>query len=260
MDFQFDKYQGAGNDFIILDDRTQKFHRDDHDRIKWLCNRNFGIGADGLILIRDSENADFKMVYFNSNGREGSLCGNGSRCAVAFCRANDIVGLKATFETSDGLHKAVIDQEGLVCLEMKDVASITNNGDSLFIDTGSPHHLEFVSDVLAVNVKAKGAEIRYRSPYFEAGSNVSFIEKINEEDFKIRTYERGVEDETLACGTGAIAAAIGVHSSGQTKLNGINIHALGGVLRVEFFSNSDQYENVKLIGPAVQVFSGTIRV
>ena len=158
------------------------------------------------------------------------------------------------------MHKAVIDQEGLVCLEMKDVASITNHGDSLFIDTGSPHHLEFVSDILAVNVKTKGAEIRYRSPYFEAGSNVNFIEKTNEEDFKIRTYERGVEDETLACGTGAIAAAIGVHSSGQTKLNGINIHTLGGVLRVEFSTNSDQYENVKLIGPAIQVFSGTIRV
>ena len=260
MDFQFDKYQGAGNDFIILDDRTQKFHRDDHDRIKWLCNRNFGIGADGLILIRDSEKTDFKMVYFNANGRLGSLCGNGSRCAVAFCRANEIVDLKTTFEASDGLHKAVVYQEGLVCLEMNDVALITNNGDSLFIDTGSPHHLEFVSDVLAVNVKKKGAEIRYGAPYFEAGSNVNFIEKTNEEDFKIRTYERGVEDETLACGTGAIAAAIGVHSSGQTKLNGINIHALGGVLRVEFFSNSDQYENVKLIGPAVQVFSGTIRV
>ena len=260
MDFQFDKYQGAGNDFIILDDRTQKFPSDDHDRIKWLCNRNFGIGADGLILIRDSEKTDFKMVYFNANGHEGSLCGNGSRCAVAFCKANDIVGLKTTFEASDGLHKAVVDQEGLVCLEMNDVALITNNGDSLFIDTGSPHHLEFVSDVLAVNVKTKGAEIRYGAPYFEAGSNVNFIEKTNEEDFKIRTYERGVEDETLACGTGAIAAAIGAHSSGHTKLNSINIHALGGVLRVEFSTNSDQYENVKLIGPAVQVFSGTIRI
>ena len=260
MDFQFDKYQGAGNDFIILDDRTQKFPSNDYDRIKWLCNRNFGIGADGFILIRASEKVDFKMVYFNANGRGGSLCGNGSRCAVAFCRANDIIGLNTTFEARDGLLKAVIDQEGLVCLEMNDIDSITNNGDSMFIDTGSPHHLEFVSDVLAVNVKTKGAKIRHAAPYFEAGSNVNFIEKINEEDFKIRTYERGIEDETLACGTGAIAAAIGAHSSGQTKLYGINIHALGGVLRVEFSTNSDQYQNVKLIGPAVQVFSGTIRV
>ena len=260
MDFQFDKYQGAGNDFIILDDRAKKFPSNDHDRIKWLCNRNFGIGADGLILVRDSEIADFKMVYFNANGLEGSLCGNGSRCAVAFCRLHDTVGLKITFEASDGFHDAAIDQEGLVSLEMKDVVSIKNNGSYLFIDTGSPHHLEFVSDVMAVNVKIKGAKIRYGAPYFESGSNVNFIEKISEENFKIRTYERGVEQETLACGTGAIAAAIGVHSSGQTKFNGINIHALGGILRVEFSVKSGHYKNLKLIGPAEQVFSGTLRI
>ena len=256
----FYKYQGTGTDFMMIDNRLSVFDTNNTSLIAHLCDRRIGVGADGLIVLESVSNYDFKMVYFNANGHEGSLCGNGSRCAVAFCKANDIVGLKTTFEASDGLHKAVVDQEGLVCLEMNDVASITNNGDSLFIDTGSPHHLEFVSDVLAVNVKTKGAEIRYGAPYFEGGSNVNFIEKTNEEDFKIRTYERGVEDETLACGTGAIAAAIGAHSSGHTKLNGINIHALGGVLRVEFSTNSDQYENVKLIGPAVQVFSGTIRV
>jgi diaminopimelate epimerase len=256
MDFQFEKYQGAGNDFIIIDDRKENFPDQDHSLIKKYCDRHFGIGADGLILVRDSVISDFQMLYFNADGQPGSLCGNGSRCVFAFANKHQIVFNEGTFETSDGTHKGSITNDNLICIEMGDVFKIQKRGSDFFVDTGSPHHLEFVDQVSAIDVKKKGAAVRYGAPYFDSGSNVNFIEKVNEKEFNIRTYERGVEDETLACGTGAVAAAIGVHFSGQTSLNKININALGGRLQVSFISDLGKYKNIQLIGPATYVFSG----
>lgn len=258
MDFQFEKYQGAGNDFIILDDRKEIFPYRNHCLIQKLCDRHFGIGADGLILLRDSEHSDFKMLYFNADGQPGSLCGNGSRCVFAFAKKYQIVANRGTFETSDGVHKGSITSDDLICIEMGDVLEIEKRGSAIFVDTGSPHHIEFVPEVSAVDVKTRGAAIRYGAPYFQAGSNANFVQKVNQNEFNIRTYERGVEDETLACGTGAVAAAIAVHFSELTPLSVININALGGRLSVSFTPHSGQYKNIQLIGPADFVFSGKL--
>ena len=258
MNFQFEKYQGAGNDFIIVDDREESFPDQDHRLIQNLCDRHFGIGADGLILLRDSAGSDFKMLYFNADGHPSSLCGNGSRCVFAFAKKHQIVGDQGTFETSDGIHKGSITLDDQICIEMGDVLEIEKRGADIFMDTGSPHHIAFVDEVSSMDVKVKGAAIRYGAPYFEAGSNANFVEKVNENEFNIRTYERGVEDETLACGTGAVAAAIAVHFSELTPLNVVNINALGGRLQVSFTPDSGQYKNIQLTGPAVFVFSGNL--
>lgn len=256
MNFEFEKYQGAGNDFIILDDRKAGFPDQEVGLIKNLCDRHFGIGADGLILVRDSDQADFKMLYFNSDGRPSSLCGNGSRCVYAFAKKLGIVGSEGVFETSDGLHRATIDSEGLICIDMADIIEIEKRGSAIFLDSGSPHHVECVADVASVNVQEQGAAIRYGATYFDGGSNVNFVEKVSPEKFKLRTYERGVEGETLACGTGAVAAAIGVHYLKLTSINIVNIDALGGTLEVSFTSHDGQYQNIQLKGSATFVFSG----
>jgi diaminopimelate epimerase len=258
MDFQFEKYQGAGNDFIIIDDRKENFPDQDHSLIQKHCDRHFGIGADGLILVRDSDRSDFKMLYFNADGHPSSLCGNGSRCVFAFANKHQMIGNEGTFETSDGIHRGSLTPDDLICIEMGDVLTIEKRGSAIFMDTGSPHHIEFVDQVSAIDVKTQGAAIRYRDPYFETGSNANFVEKVNEKEFNIRTYERGVEDETLACGTGAVAAAIGAHFSGQTPLDMVNINALGGCLQVSFTPDSGQYKNILLIGPATYIFSGNL--
>jgi len=258
MDFQFEKYQGAGNDFIIIDDRKENFPDQDHSLIQKHCDRHFGIGADGLILVRDSDRSDFKMLYFNADGHPSSLCGNGSRCVFAFANKHQMIGNEGTFETSDGIHRGSLTPDDFICIEMGDVLTIEKRGSAIFMDTGSPHHIEFVDQVSAIDVKTQGAAIRYGAPYFETGSNANFVEKVNEKEFNIRTYERGVEDETLACGTGAVAAAIGAHFSGQTPLDMVNINALGGCLQVSFTPDSGQYKNILLIGPATYVFSGNL--
>lgn len=256
MNFEFEKYHGAGNDFIIIDDRKENFPDKEIRLIRKLCNRHFGIGADGLILIRVSGRLDFKMLYFNADGNPSSLCGNGSRCVFAFARKHKIVGDRATFETSDSDHNATDSNDGLICIEMGEVIEIEKRGEAIFMDTGSPHHIEFVDKVSAIDVKEKGAAVRYGAPYFEVGSNANYVEKLNENEFYIRTYERGVEDETLACGTGAVAAAIAVHFKGLTSMNKLDIIALGGRLQVSFTHDSGQYKNIRLIGPAAFVFSG----
>jgi diaminopimelate epimerase len=260
MNFNFDKYQGAGNDFIMIDDRSAIFPEGNASIINQLCNRHVGIGADGLILLQNSTKGDFKMCYFNADGNPGSLCGNGSRCAFAFARSLNIVKNKGVFEAVDGLHFAFMKKNNLVSLDMNDVVNFTKNGDSLFLDTGSPHHLELVDDISKINVKQQGAAIRYGEPYLDYGTNVNYIEMLNENTFKIRTYERGVEEETLACGTGAVAAGVGVHYLGLTLSNCINIHTLGGVLKIIFTPSPDLYSEIKLIGPAKFIFSGNFEI
>ena len=255
MEQEFYKYQGTGNDFILIDNRNQSFDAQNWEKIKTMCDRKFGIGADGLILLEKSENTDFKMRYFNADGREGSMCGNGGRCIVHFAHFLGIIRDKCTFEAVDGLHFATI-KGNSVELQMTDVQNITTNKDTLFLNTGSPHHIEFTDAVSKMDVYNKGKEIRYAAPYFNEGTNVNFVEQVNENTFKVRTYERGVENETLSCGTGVTAVAIAANKANKTKDNHIYLETLGGKLEVHFKIQNNQYQNVFLKGNVSQVFKG----
>ena len=256
MNFNFHKYQGTGNDFIMIDDRAQFFPTLDHAFIALCCHRRFGIGADGLILVQPSDIADFKMVYFNSDGRESTLCGNGARCTVAFANALGIIKEATTFEAIDGLHTAQIKANKEVALRMHDVKHIRNTNTYAFLDTGSPHHVEMVTDLATYPVVDQGAAIRYGDPYFQEGSNVNFVEQKTSNTFAIRTYERGVENETLSCGTGATAVAIAMHYKKMTTAQQINILVEGGELSVSFLPKENEYTAIDLMGPAQFVYSG----
>ena len=260
MKINFIKYQGTGNDFIMIDNRQLFFPKDHVALIAQLCDRRFGIGGDGLILLENDAASDFKMVYFNSDGNQSTMCGNGGRCLVAFANKLQIIDQSATFMAIDGLHHATISKDGIVSLQMKDVTSVANSVDYVFLDTGSPHHVQLVSDLIHLNVKEKGAAIRYSDLYGKAGANVNFVEQINPTAFSIRTYERGVEDETLSCGTGATATAIGMHFLGKTNANSVAIKVKGGQLVVSFKYENGIYSNVFLMGPAVFVFEGIITI
>ncbi len=258
MTMTFYKYQGTGNDFVIVDNRLQEIDKNNTKRIAELCNRRFGIGADGFILLENDENADFKMVYYNADGNESSMCGNGGRCITAFAKFLGIVENIAEFEAIDGLHKAKIEND-IVYLRMQDVSTVESYENHLFLDTGSPHHVEMVSSLNNFEVKSNGAKIRYGQPYNEAGSNVNFVEQVSADSFAVRTYERGVEDETLSCGTGVTAVALAMHNSGRTKSNAVNLKTPGGQLKVIFNSEDKGYNDIWLIGPAQKVFKGEIK-
>ncbi|RNC79781.1 MAG: diaminopimelate epimerase [Winogradskyella sp.] len=258
MTLDFYKYQGTGNDFIIIDNRSLLFDKTNINNIANLCDRRFGIGADGLILLENHPDVDFKMVYFNADGKQSSMCGNGGRCISAFASFLGIIDNEATFEAIDGLHKAKIDN-GIVSLQMNDVDAIQSFENHTFLDTGSPHHVELVENLKALDVKLKGREIRYGEPYNAAGANVNFVSAVDDSTFAVRTYERGVEDETLSCGTGVTAVAIAMHKTGKTKSQNITLDTEGGPLKITFKANTDgTYSDVWLIGPAVQVFKGEI--
>lgn len=254
----FYKYQGTGNDFIMVDNRLNSFPKENTQLIEQLCHRRFGIGADGLILLENHTTYDFKMVYFNSDGNESSMCGNGGRCLVAFAKQLGIIEATAEFEAVDGYHYAKIIGDDLVSLQMKDVDSIAVHQDYSFLNTGSPHHVQIVSNLKNLDVKTEGAKIRYSDLYGKAGSNINFVHQLENDIFAVRTYERGVEDETLSCGTGATAVAIAMHHVGKTKSNSINLQVEGGKLSVQFKENNGVYSDVFLVGPATFVFEGTI--
>lgn len=259
MKISFYKYQGAGNDFVMIDDRKRTFPQK-QELIGFLCNRHFGVGADGLILLQDGANSDFNMVYFNSDGRESSMCGNGGRCIVKFAHDLGLIENQTHFSAIDGQHAARIGRNE-IHLQMSNVSEIQTFENHIFLNTGSPHYVEFVQDVSEVDVKHYGKKIRYGAPYFEEGTNVNFVELIDERTLKIRTYERGVEDETLACGTGITAAAIAAYESGKVFYNEIAVLAEGGNLSVKFEKNdSGGYENIWLTGPAEKAFEGEIEV
>ncbi|WP_372744841.1 diaminopimelate epimerase [Lutibacter sp.] len=259
MKLHFYKYQGTGNDFIMVDNRSLFFPKKDVQLIEKLCNRRFGIGADGLILLEPSKQQDFTMVYYNADGNEGSMCGNGGRCLVAFAKQLGVIENETTFDAVDGLHYASIENE-IVSLKMIDVSEILEEKTHSFLNTGSPHHVTFCNTVSTINVKEEGAKIRYGAPYFKTGSNVNFVEVLNDQSFKVRTYERGVEDETLACGTGVTAVAIAAHKANKTTKNNIKIEVLGGNLEVSFKNEGTNYTNVFLKGPAQFVFEGDIDI
>ncbi|MBP6099828.1 MAG: diaminopimelate epimerase [Flavobacterium sp.] len=255
---KFYKYQGTGNDFIMIDNREVSFPKNDTALINKLCDRRFGIGADGLILLENDDQVDFKMVYYNSDGKESSMCGNGGRCIVAFAKQLSIIDQNTTFTAVDGLHHATILDDNNVALQMKDVDEVLIHDAYVFLNTGSPHHVTLVNDLQEMDVKQNGKAIRYSELYGEAGSNVNFVSQISENHFAIRTYERGVEDETLSCGTGATAVAIAMHSIYKTKENKISIDVQGGQLVVSFELNETVYEKVFLEGPAEFVFEGQV--
>jgi len=256
MDKNFYKYQGTGNDFIIFDNRTLFFPKRNNELISTLCNRHFGIGADGLILLENDKNSDFKMVYFNADGNESTMCGNGGRCIVAFAQKLHLFDKKTSFLAIDGLHHATIDASS-VSLQMIDVSEVRISEHSIFVNTGSPHHIEIVDDLEHFPVIDKARKI-IKSKYSTEGCNVNFVEQLNDNTFKVRTYERGVEDETLACGTGVTAVAIAMHKINKTNSNHIKLNVLGGNLEVKFIAEHDRYVNVILSGPTQFVFKGTL--
>ncbi|WP_188464795.1 diaminopimelate epimerase [Bizionia arctica] len=257
MEILFYKYQGTGNDFVMIDNRLQEFDKNNTKLVAKLCDRRFGVGADGLILLENHPELDFKMVYYNADGNESSMCGNGGRCLVAFANFLGIIKNKASFEAVDGLHHAIIEND-LVKLQMQDVVSIENNKDYVYLNTGSPHHVQMENNIHDLAIKEVGSKIRYGQPYNEAGTNVNFVKQLSENTFQVRTYERGVEDETLSCGTGVTAVALAMFETGKTKSNLISLETEGGKLQVSFDKQDSIYKNVWLIGPATHVFKGTI--
>jgi len=253
MNLSFYKYQGTGNDFVMIDDRSELFPETDLNLVQQLCDRKFGIGADGLILIRNKEDFDFEMIYFNADGSQ-SMCGNGARCAVAFSKFLGIIEDNTSFLAIDGPHTAEI-SDGLVSLGMGNVSNIDNAGPDFFVNTGSPHHVRFVENVDEYPVVTTGTDIRYSKTYEPKGTNVNFVTPIAADQIHVRTYERGVENETLSCGTGVTACAL-VYGD-QNKLNEVKIKTPGGNLKVQFEAVADgSFKNIFLIGPAEQVFQG----
>ncbi len=260
MEIQFYKYQGAGNDFVIIDDRGEQFDRTNQERIKFICDRRFGVGADGLMLLRNKEGFDFEMVYYNSDGNESSMCGNGGRCIVAFANDIGIIGDNCCFLAVDGPHEAnaIHGVKGdWISLKMIDVDTIEKGPGYCFMDTGSPHYVAFESNLKKFDIIEKARLIRYNGRFREEGTNVNFI-SLEDDKLHIRTYERGVEDETLACGTGVTAAVLAAHATGQFKGNELDVVAQGGFLKVKFEKLNNGYQNIWLEGPAEYVFKGTI--
>lgn len=252
---KFFKYQGTGNDFIMVDDRAQTFPVS-QKYIEHLCHRRFGIGADGLILLQNTDAYDFRMVYFNADGNEGSMCGNGGRCTVRFAQDLGIFDSNTTFLAVDGPHEAQANRVE-VSLKMIDVNTIETDGDALFMNTGSPHYVTFVQDVKATEVVAIGRGIRYGEVYGpRGGTNVNFVEIVDANTIRVRTYERGVEDETYSCGTGVTACAIASYLR-LGMPSPVRVITEGGTLGVSFESEKDTFNNIHLIGPAVKVFEGT---
>lgn len=260
MQIRFHKYQGTGNDFVLVDDRENRFPEHDKKLIERICDRHFGIGADGLMLLRNEPGYDFRMVYFNSDGAQSSMCGNGGRCICRF--AVDLGIVKASeikFIAVDGPHHAFINDDH-VQLKMRDVQQATLTGSDYFLDTGSPHVVRFMSDVSALNVYAAGREVRYSPTFAEVGTNVNFVEVMGQNLF-VRTYERGVENETLSCGTGVTAAALAASLHGMAPESGsIAVETPGGSLQVHYHRRNGGFDDIWLEGPARFVFQGEITV
>ena len=253
MLFEFYKYQGTGNDFIIIDDRVSVFPIADKDIIAAICERRMGIGADGLILLRDHDKYDFEMIYFNSDGNQSSMCGNGGRCIVAFAAILGIIENETVFMAIDGVHKARLNSEG-VSLQMQEVKKIKRTISGLFLDTGSPHYVQMVDDFTTLNVDAEGRRIRNSANFMHDGVNVNFV--LDADPLEVRTYERGVEAETLSCGTGVVAVALAMYYSNIIKDNIVDIKTKGGILNVDFEEFNGVYRNIWLSGDVSMVYAG----
>lgn len=259
MHIQFYKYQGTGNDFVILDNRKEKYNLTT-SQIKFICGRRFGIGADGLMLLNHHTAFDFEMEYYNADGRESSMCGNGGRCLVKFAQDMGIMRNNYKFLAIDGEHEASINMDGIVSLKMRDVNKVEYHRGHFILNTGSPHYVEMAADITALDIVHKGREIRYSPEFEKEGINVNFVEQGAEPDqILVRTYERGVEDETLSCGTGVTAAALVCHHN-DNGFNRVEVQTLGGSLSVEYDKINNSYTNIWLNGPAEKVFDGSIEI
>ena len=265
---RFTKMNGAGNDFILFDNRTGGVDLD-RNQIAQLCNRHRGIGADGILLLEKPTNrADFRMRYFNADGGEAEMCGNGARCFARF--ANKLAGQqgKISFETPAGVISAELKGD-LVTLRMTEPSDLrlnvelpmaAGNKTVHFINSGVPHVVIPVSKIEGADVRRDGAAIRYHKMFSPNGTNVNFIEKRGPNKIAIRTYERGVEDETLACGTGIVASAL-IFAASEKSSSPITVLARGGdELQVGFDKVEGGFRNVTLTGPAEFVFEGTIEI
>ncbi|MDR0659217.1 MAG: diaminopimelate epimerase [Prevotellaceae bacterium] len=256
----FCKYHGAGNDFILIDNREKVF-TPTPEKIKFLCHRRFGIGADGLMLLEEDKNSNFYMHFYNSDGYEGPMCGNGGRCIVAFAHKLGIVRDIAMFNSSDGIHHAAVKGSGVtltVNLKLKDVKDVNIGSGYYFLNTGSPHYVQFVENLETFDVVSEGRRIRHSKLFAPHGTNVNFAE-IRGDEILIGTFERGVEDETLACGTGATATAIAASIHTNSNKTAYKIRAKGGNLKVNFEKMGvGKYRNIWLEGPATLVFEGKI--
>ncbi|MGN6249412.1 MAG: diaminopimelate epimerase [Ginsengibacter sp.] len=260
MKIKFYKYQGAGNDFILIDNREKISHEFTVQHIKKMCDRHFGIGADGLMLLNNKEGFDFEMIYFNADGNEGSMCGNGGRCIVQFASNMGIKKNEYKFSATDGVHEAKIDLNKEVSLKMNDVTDVDFSMDHFVLDTGSPHYVKFVGDVQDLNVVSDGSKIRNSREFSEKGINVNFVQTLDDDHIFVRTYERGVEDETLSCGTGVTASAL-MAAHNDNGFNHVEVRTKGGHLSVEFDKISDsEFRNIWLSGPATFVFSGEYEI
>lgn len=259
MKINFHKYQGAGNDFILIDHRESPLQNISKELVKTLCDRRFGIGADGLMFLLKHRDFDFEMVYYNADGNVGSMCGNGGRCIVAFAKYLGIIDSETNFLAVDGPHYAKISASGdWVDLQMIDVNKIDRDGEAYVLNTGSPHYVKWATKLEELDVFNEGKAIRNNDTYKEKGINVNFVEDKGEFLF-VRTFERGVEDETYACGTGVTAVAIS--NAIKNKLMGkieTPIQVLGGKLNIKFNSDSEAFTNIFLCGPAKHVFEGKI--
>lgn len=254
----FNKYQGTGNDFIIIDNRKEVFDPDDSNLINKLCDRRFGVGADGLILICDSQRFDFEMKYFNSDGFESSMCGNGGRCSSDFAIRSRIADNKLTFKAIDGTHKAV-SENGIIRLQMNDIQKPKLVKGNYFLNTGSPHCVIFRNDINSLDVNTEGKTVRWSDDFEPEGTNVDFVE-VTANGIFVRTFERGVEEETLSCGTGVTASAIASVISGQFGTIPVKVKTRGGILEVSFKISGDDIYDIWLSGPATFVYEGQIEV
>ncbi|WP_430809993.1 MULTISPECIES: diaminopimelate epimerase [unclassified Carboxylicivirga] len=257
---EFFKYQGTGNDFVIIDNRNGEFNGDDTTLVSHLCDRRFGIGGDGLMLLEDHPELSFTMRYFNSDGREASMCGNGGRCIAAFAVHKGLIADvdNFAFMAVDGKHHAAY-KDGIITLKMIDVPNFLQGDNSYFLNTGSPHHVTFVDTVSDCDVVAEGRKIRNSVEYAPDGCNVNFVALKGGNQLEVRTYERGVEDETLACGTGVVASALAAHLR-RPQHTDFDIKVMGGQLRVHFTPTDKGFRDIWLEGPATLVFKGSIEV
>ena len=274
MKIPFIKYQGTGNDFVLIDQREKKYLNDsDTSTLQHLCDRKFGIGADGLMFLEKSDktNVDFEMIYFNADGRTSSMCGNGGRCIVAFAHHLKEIKKNCVFNAIDGLHEARLSKKNKVELKMSDVTDIEIGKDYYLLNTGSPHYIVFVEDLKDINIFENGRQIRYSERFHEAGVNVNFVEIKKDGSIEVATYERGVENETLSCGTGVTAAAIACCMNLESKTQNdkqtfgssfkTKVITKGGELSVNFVRNGEKnFTNIWLCGPATPVFSGKVKI
>jgi diaminopimelate epimerase len=259
MKITFSKYQGTGNDFVILDNRNSQYSNLTIAQVNLLCDRRFGIGADGLMMLNNKAGYDFEMLYFNADGNIGSMCGNGGRCMIKYAYNLGMHKYTYNFLASDGVHEGEINNHW-IRLKMNDVKNVEEHSSYAVLNTGSPHFVKFASDVENIDVVETGREIRYSKKYMPDGINVNFVESSGEDSIFVRTYERGVEDETLSCGTGVTAAAL-MSAHNPRGFNKVNVKTPGGKLSVEFNKLSEtEFENIWLCGPAEFVFAGEIEI